>query len=44
MQDFPVQCIEVVAIANQLKTSSARIAPVQEIEEIPSRSAERFLI
>jgi len=44
VQDFPVQRIEVVPIANQLKASSARVASVQEIEEVRCRSLERFFI
>ena len=41
LQDFPVQCIEVVSIANQLQASFTRVTPVQQIEEILRRLLQR---
>jgi hypothetical protein len=44
MQNFPVLCIEVVPIPNQLKAGTARVTSVQEKEEVSGRSAKRFLV
>jgi hypothetical protein len=40
MEELAVESVQVVAITHQLEACTARISPVEEVEEIPSRQVE----
>ena len=44
VQDFPVESIQIVSIANQLKASTARIASIHQVEEVCCRYPQLLLI
>jgi hypothetical protein len=44
MQDFPVESIQIVSIANQLEASAAGIASVQEIKEVRCRRSQTIVV